>query len=413
MKHYDQKNKNLTIIILLFVVHYLLLSVALAATPEELRAAIDGKAKDLQELNRQIQETQQKIESTQGQQKTLNKELEKLGYNINQVNLGIKSSEINIQKTALEIESLKYDIADKEKAINQSRSAIAELIRNVYQNDHESLLLVILKHNSLAASFAEWENINSVSTNLASTVYQLEDLQNQLSQNLIDESNKKDSLESEQKNLKNRQLILTDQKQERQTLLSQTKNKEKTYQQQLQELEERQAAISDEIENIEDELRRTFDPTLLPVKRHGLLALPLKNQRITQNFGEISYLYRGKPHNGMDFGAAIGTPIFASADGIVKAVGNNGRYQYGKHILIDHDNNLSTLYAHLSKQIVTVGQKVIRGQLIGYSGNTGYATGPHLHLGLYWTPSVMLKNLPQCNCGLVPLGVTIDPADYL
>ncbi|MDP2695910.1 MAG: peptidoglycan DD-metalloendopeptidase family protein [bacterium] len=386
---------------------------AAALSPDELRREIDQRSGELSQLNKEIQETQRKIEGTQGQTRTLQRELESIGYNIQQVNLGVKSSEINIQRTALEIESLQYSIIEKEASVEQSRAAIGQLIRNLYQRDRESLLAAMLKHNSLADSFAEWENINAINTSLASTVYELEVLQQQLIDDLLNKSDKKQNLEGERITLKSRQSILSDQKSERQRILSQTKNQEKNYQQQLQELEERQESISDDIEKIEDELRRSFDPTLLPIKRSGVLAMPLANPRITQNFGEISYLYRGKAHNGTDLGTAIGTEILAADDGVVTASGNNGRYQYGIHIMVEHNNNLSTLYAHLSKSIVEVGQAVKRGEVVGYSGSTGYSTGPHLHLGLYWTPSVTFKNLPNCNCGLVPLGVTIDPFDYL
>ena len=120
----------------------------------------------------------------------------------------------------------------------------------------------------------------------------------------------------------------------------------------------------------------------------------------------------------MDIGGApIGTPVFAAADGKIIAVDNNDRnawnkYQYGKYILIEHDNNLTTIYAHLSAQVVQKNSLVKRGDLIGYVGKTGYATGPHLHFGVYWAPSVLMKSIPPAE-GLVPIGVVINPEDYL
>jgi murein DD-endopeptidase MepM/ murein hydrolase activator NlpD len=82
-------------------------------------------------------------------------------------------------------------------------------------------------------------------------------------------------------------------------------------------------------------------------------------------------------HTGIDFGASEGTPIKAAADGVVVSAGVQGGY--GNTTIIDHGNSLATLYAHQSRMIVSSGQSVKRGQVIGYVGSTGNSTGPHLH----------------------------------
>ena len=85
-------------------------------------------------------------------------------------------------------------------------------------------------------------------------------------------------------------------------------------------------------------------------------------------------------YNAIDIGAPIGTPIFASASGKVivsRSGGWNGGY--GSYVVISHNNGTQTLYAHMSKDIVYVGQKVVQGQVIGYVGSTGKSTGPHVH----------------------------------
>ena len=83
-------------------------------------------------------------------------------------------------------------------------------------------------------------------------------------------------------------------------------------------------------------------------------------------------------HKGMDFTASRGTPVFATGKGIVKRADNRAS-GYGKHIRIDHGFGYVSLYAHLSKYNVKRGQKVNRGDIIGYVGNTGRSAGPHLH----------------------------------
>jgi len=85
-------------------------------------------------------------------------------------------------------------------------------------------------------------------------------------------------------------------------------------------------------------------------------------------------------YNGLDFGAPRGTPVFASASGqviVARSFGYNGGY--GEYIVISHDNGTQTLYGHLSKVNVAVGEFVGQGQYIGDVGNTGRSTGPHLH----------------------------------
>ncbi|MEL6674845.1 MAG: M23 family metallopeptidase [Bacteroidota bacterium] len=95
-------------------------------------------------------------------------------------------------------------------------------------------------------------------------------------------------------------------------------------------------------------------------------------------------IYRRKMlHRGVDFPLPIGSEVRATASGIVrKVVSQKGKSSYGKYILINHDNEHGSLYAHLSKTYVTVGQEVKKGEMIGLSGNTGLSTAPHLHYEL-------------------------------
>lgn len=83
-------------------------------------------------------------------------------------------------------------------------------------------------------------------------------------------------------------------------------------------------------------------------------------------------------HTGMDFTAPSGTEIYATGNGVVEKSERSNR-GYGKHVIIDHDYGYQTLYAHLNKIVVQPGQKIKRGDLIGYVGNTGLSAAPHLH----------------------------------
>ena len=88
-------------------------------------------------------------------------------------------------------------------------------------------------------------------------------------------------------------------------------------------------------------------------------------------------------HNGIDIAVPIGTPIKAIADGKVYYAGANDPKGYGKYIILEHNINgkiVTSEYGHLSTWIVSSGQNIKKGQIIGYSGNTGHSDGPHCHL---------------------------------
>src|SRR5690606_9086208 len=110
---------------------------------------------------------------------------------------------------------------------------------------------------------------------------------------------------------------------------------------------------------------------------------PISNKklnRIASGFGyRIDPIYKTpKMHTGLDFAAASGTPVYATADGIVKESGyDNGGY--GNHVIIHHGYGYETLYGHMIKVKVSEGEKVTRGKTIGWVGNTGKSTGSHLH----------------------------------
>jgi murein DD-endopeptidase MepM/ murein hydrolase activator NlpD len=85
-------------------------------------------------------------------------------------------------------------------------------------------------------------------------------------------------------------------------------------------------------------------------------------------------------YNGVDYGMPLGSTLYASAPGTVIISKNSGwNGGYGNYVVIEHPNNTQTVYGHMTSTVVSVGQTVSRGQLIGYSGNTGKSTGPHLH----------------------------------
>jgi murein DD-endopeptidase MepM/ murein hydrolase activator NlpD len=129
--------------------------------------------------------------------------------------------------------------------------------------------------------------------------------------------------------------------------------------------------IEEMIKNKEKLLAAT--PAIQPVSNKDL-------SRMASGFGyRIDPVYKTvKMHAGLDFSAPQGTPIYATADGVIKIAGNTGN-GYGNYIIVDHGYGYETLYGHQYRVKAKAGQKIKRGELIGWVGSTGKSTGPHLH----------------------------------
>lgn len=143
------------------------------------------------------------------------------------------------------------------------------------------------------------------------------------------------------------------------------------------------------ITSLSTELKHEVEPALtktLTREAARPLGIPLRDPTsISSTFGRRAnpFSNRGDEfHDGVDLSGGYGTPIYATAPGVVEAAGWSGGY--GKRVIIDHSHGYRTLYGHMSEIEVAAGTLVERGQLIGYVGSTGRSTGPHLHYSVYY-----------------------------
>ena len=129
--------------------------------------------------------------------------------------------------------------------------------------------------------------------------------------------------------------------------------------------------ITDMVKNKEKLLKAI--PAIQPIRNNNL-------NRVASGFGyRVDPLYKDyRLHAGLDFAAPSGTPIYATADGVVQAAGFNTD-GYGNKVVINHGYGYQTLYGHMVRVKTRVGQRVKRGEVIGYIGSTGKSTGPHCH----------------------------------
>lgn len=170
------------------------------------------------------------------------------------------------------------------------------------------------------------------------------------------------------------------------------KSKLSTKEEELMAIEDKISFLEEQIGLNDDSNSTTIDDRLeqikLTVEQQNIIFSMIPNGKVmddggvTAAFGWRTHPVLGKRHlhQGIDLRAPIGTPIYAPADGVVQVAGFNVISGYGYLVVLEHNFGFKTRFAHLSRRdVVKEGQFVKKGDLIGYSGNTGISTGPHLH----------------------------------
>ena len=415
---------------------------ALAQEPtlEELRKDIDVKNEELRKLEEEAEKYRKEIAEHQERGQNLKSEISRLDRIIVQLRKDVAATEKRLKKTELEITAVDLEIRQKEKSLKTLRSGLAGLIQSLLEEERKPLLVTLFQQKALSNFFRQLDYSNLLQEKVLSSVEVVRTLQQELTSKKQEAEEKKKEEERLKKGLAGRQTALASEKKDRSTILQVTQNQEKKYQQLLKDRQAKIAALEEEIREVEEKLQVTIDPASLPTKGSGVLAWPLPQvilrsckslketiNCLTQFFGYTSFAaiggYNGKGHNGVDFRAAMGTPVKSADVGTVETAGDTDvgcrGASYGKWVLIKPPNNLSTLYAHLSSIDVSRGQNVRREEQIGLSGQSGYATGPHLHFSVFASKAVHIESIRSRVCGrLMTLPISalngyLNPLDYL
>lgn len=399
---------------------------------ERLQAQIQERNARLSEIEKEIAAYEEELKKVGAEKSTLQSAVNQLELERRKVLADISYTEAKINTTDIEISKLSYEIGSTTESIDRNSAAIAEMLRLVNINDNDSLVELFLRHENLSEFWDEVEGLDTVRQTMRDRVQDLTSLKTVLEEKVEDETDHKNDLLSLKNQYSGQQSVLESNKKQKNQLLTATKNEEAEYQRQLAAKKAARDQLLKEVQDIESQLKFILDPNTIPTKGTSVFAWPLEKIIITQYFGYTKFalqnagVYKNNMHNGIDLGASVGTKILAPLNGTVRAVGNTdlvaGCYSWGQWALIDHPNGLSSLFAHMSWTGVSAGQKVNTGDVIGYVGATGYATGPHLHFTLYVSDAVSVKKFSEfkavtgCGAAYSPFSAIegyLDPLDYL
>lgn len=378
-------------------------------------------------LDAEIAGYQKQINALSGTKQTLQSTIQTLDISRSQTATQIKGLQKKIAAANLRLDQLSLEITDKEQSMALDREAIARSLRSIDGADDTLIIEYILGAGSLTDAWTAVDNLSSLTYSLRAHTNALLEIKEVLTDQHKSVAETKNELSSATTDLESQKKALDINRQGKQQLLSQTQAQESSYQALLADRLKKQKEFDALLFSYEAALQQALDPSSIPSAQTGVLLVPLDSIFVTQYFGrtvDAQRLYVSGSHGGVDFRASIGTPVKAALAGTVSEVEGikiKDGCQYGKFVLIKHANGLSTIYGHLSQVSVGEGDTISTGQVIGYSGNTGYSTGPHLHFGVYATQGIKVVTadaLGSTYCaGIKTVAANpdayLDPMDYL
>ncbi len=401
-------------------------SISRANLIDDIKAKITGTLDKKQALEDQIKQTELKLQQTGAEKQTLQKDLSDLNAAKKKLDSNIQATEGNIAETSKTIGSLESDINAQGEKIDEERGALFEIINDMSKSNADSAIVKMLGGEKLSDYLETNQNFENT---LSAKIQELKTLRDELGQKKDLALGKKTELSNLKDNLSGQKSAVVQTQTTKDKLLKATQSSETNYQKLLTQQKILQQQVENELFQYESDLQVAIDPSKLPSVQNGILAWPVDTVRITQLFGVTSAsarLYASGSHNGVDFGVPDGTPVKAVLTGTVIGTGNTDLnpkcLSYGKWVAIQHTNGLTSVYGHMSAISVTSGQPVTTGQIIGYSGRTGYATGPHLHLSILASQAVKIGVIPNektinCRGVTIPLALGtnafLDPMIYL
>ncbi|MBD3359898.1 MAG: peptidoglycan DD-metalloendopeptidase family protein [Candidatus Buchananbacteria bacterium] len=371
---------------------------------QDLNQKIKNNQNKIENLKKATEEYAQKIEEYRDKAASLKNQISLLDNQILKLELDIKTTQLQIDKIKLEIESMEFQIDKEEKDIELQKNNLIEYIKLIDQTDQKSYLEILILNNSFAEFFNQLNYLEEIQNNIKNSVDRLKLLKEAIEVQRADKVTRQEELEELKQEQEAQEEKLKQENKAKEILLLETKSSEIQFERLLVETRQRQEAIGTDIvdikHKIEDRIERLRSGSTSP--KTTLLSWPIPAPHtVTAYFHDPDYPYRYIfEHPAIDLRASQGTAITAPAPGYVARIKDAG-YGYSYIILI-HDNNISTVYGHVSAMYVTEDTFVDTGDVIGLTGGMpgtlgagNLSTGPHLHF------EVRLNGIP------------VNPLEYL
>jgi len=336
---------------------------------------------ELEQIKKQKEETEQKIEEVKKQESVYLKDVKAVETDLLQslsqlddLNDKLSEAKSDVDKTTIELVLKEQELKEIEKELADKISILNNRVTSIYKRGNGNLLEVILKSEDFLEFVSRLKLMTLLASEDAAIIKEIKDKREanlNIKKTILGLREKQEQTKEEVEKLviqaETKQSEIEDIYSEKSDLLAKTRADKNAL-----------LALEREFENKEAEINRILESYKYGNAPGGKFLWPVSSY-ISSGFGWRIHPILGykRFHSGIDLVASSGTPV-KSADGgeVISAVYDGG---YGYSILVYHGGGVATFYAHLSRVLVSTGQRVEKGQVIGNVGSTGWATGPHLH----------------------------------
>ena len=356
---------------------------------DKINQNIEEAQKELDSLDDQVADKKAYSDALMKKIDLLQDKLDALESNRDDLQSEIDAVQKRIDETQAEINKAEKEIEKKEQEFDGVYEEYCQRLRAMYISGNVSMLEVLLESGDISSILTRAEMVKSVSEQDSATLDDLMAKMEEINKEREELANNKIQLGKDKDSLNSR-------KQELQKSIDEYNSSKAELNAEVEECNAALASLDDkrsevkETLNVNQEQKRQIEAEInnalsgsgsnKPGSGNynpgtGQLAYPTSYRQISAGYPNYS---NGSYHGGVDWPCPTGTAVHASDSGVV-VIAKKLTYSYGQYILIDHGTGLSTLYAHNSSLVVGVGDKVSKGQIIAYSGESGNATGPHVH----------------------------------
>lgn len=349
---------------------------------EKIQNEISNAQKHIDELAAQKSKTQEYLNALMSKINLLKDKLSTLEDQRDSLQAEIDAIQDKIKKTEEELIATQKEIDKKQAEFDETYELYCQRLRAMYVSGSASTLEVLLTCPDMSTMLTRSQMINSVSKQdskiLDDLMKKMEEIEAkkqefEIKRNELNEDKK--NLESDKNELQSSINEIDASKQELDSQAAECNALMKELADQTSEYMEIVDTNEERLREVENEIRATISSSGSYGSGSGRLIYPTDSHTISAGYPNYS---SGAYHGGIDFPVSTGSNIYAAGSGVVIKVAYLN-YSYGYHIIIDHGDGLSTLYAHNSQIFVSEGQQVSAGQVIAASGSTGNSTGPHCH----------------------------------